>query len=88
MNHIELKQILTDGGIRLTEASHIFRVAQTTVIRWLNGVQAKQVMTYEIACKYAELIKRATEQGLLPVKDVKGKARLVAIKAAIRTAAN
>ena len=88
MNHTELRQILKDAGIRLTESALIFRVAQTTLIRWLNGVAPKQIMVYEIACKYAELIKLATEKGILPVKDVKGKARLVAIRAAIRTVAN
>jgi len=88
MTHTTLKEILDASGIRHTEAAAIFRVAPTTLYRWLEGnTNPKQPVVYEVACKYALLIRAATQQGLLPIQDAKGSDRIHAIRTAIREAA-
>ena len=85
----EMQSALSAADVRITEAAIIFRVAQTTVRRWYKDeTTPKQPVTFEIACKMTKLIEKATQKGVLPVKDVKGKERLVAIRAAIRDAVN
>jgi hypothetical protein len=88
MTHFELNEILEQSGIRHNEAACLFRVAPSTLYRWLEGkTNPKQPVVYEVACKLAMLIRAATQQGLMPVHDVKGKARLHAIRTAVREAA-
>jgi transcriptional regulator with XRE-family HTH domain len=89
MTSEELQKVLTDSGVRRTEAAGLFRVAPTTLDRWLKGeVKPKQPMTYEIACKMANILAEAAEKGYLPVKDAVGKARLHQIRQAIRQVAS
>ena len=84
----EMSIILADADIRVTEASQLFRVAKSTVYRWLeDAAKPKQVQTYETASKLTEFIRDAVTRGYLPCRDVKGKARLGAIKGAIKQVA-
>jgi len=88
MVHDDMREILERAGVRHSEAAQIFRVSPATVKRWLFGeTTPKQVVVFEMACKFVSLIDDAVKLGHLPVKDAVGKQRMVEIKAAIRLAA-
>lgn len=84
----EMKSVLDAAGIRVTEAAKLFRVANSTMYRWLEGEKSpKQQVVYDLAVGITRKIDYAVSMGWLPVKDARGKQRLVEIESAIRYAA-
>ena len=80
--------VLDAADIRNTEAADIFRVSRGTISRWVaEGVTSTNPVLYANTEKTVKLLESAIAHGWLPVKDVKGKARLHEIKNAIRYAA-
>ena len=85
MTPIELKEILASTGIRPTEISQLFRVDKSTIYRWLEGesLPRQESILLHVEDMYKKLL-LAVKVGYLPIKDAKGRQRMVHIRAAIK----
>ena len=87
MTPCEMKTILSEAGVRVSDAAEMFHVSRGTVYRWLEGLTVpRQESTFATAIMICERIKRATARGELPIKHAKGECRKAVMASAIKKA--
>jgi transcriptional regulator with XRE-family HTH domain len=81
MTSEELKQILKNSKITISEIADIFQMTRQTLYRWLRGVKPRQKIAYQVVTSYFMRLQKAIERGDLPLsKDIKRSERKAVIK--------
>ena len=85
MTSEELKYILKDSKITISEIADIFQMTRQTLYRWLKGVKPRQKIAYQVVTSYFAQLQKAVERGDLPLpKEIKRSERKAVIKALLK----
>ena len=82
---MELRELLDESGLYVTELAKLLKVSRICIHHWLrNGVKPRQQQSRETAELVLGNIEKAVQQGLLPLKGVRQGERFHMIIAALQ----
>lgn len=81
---MKVRDTLTAAEISVTEAAKLINVHRVTVHGWIRGIEPRSPMVKGVAEKILSLIRKGTELGRFPLKDVLQRERLHIIRKILR----
>ena len=82
---MELRELLDESGLYVTELAKLLKVSRICIHHWLrHGVKPRQQQSREMAELVLGKVEKAVQQKLLPLKGVKQSERYQMIVAALQ----